>query len=147
MIAPGKEISCFCLGGISFSTFICYDLRFPEIFRISARKSHVIIVPANWPKSRREQWITLLKARAIENQVYVIGVNCVGKIGSAIYSGDSCLIRPDGQVVISAVETEEVLTFHLMDDITMVRKNFPIWEDSKPVFYANLYAEAAVEDE
>lgn len=61
---------------------ICYDLRFPEVFQILSKKASIIIVPSNWPKIRREHWNCLLKARAIENQVYLSGINCVGTIAS-----------------------------------------------------------------
>lgn len=61
---------------------ICYDLRFPEVFQILSKKASLIIVPSNWPKIRREHWNCLLKARAIENQVYLSGINCVGTIAS-----------------------------------------------------------------
>ena len=67
------------ISGHSISTFICYDLRFPEIFRAAADGSTIMTVAANWPWTRDGQWKALLKARAIENQVYVIGINCVGE--------------------------------------------------------------------
>ena len=74
----GDEI-CICkIKEFKIAPFICYDLRFPEIFQIASKEAQIITVAASWPKSREQHWITLLKARAIENQCYVIGINRVG---------------------------------------------------------------------
>ena len=74
----GTEIVHTVLEDFPVSTLICYDLRFPELFRAAAQTSRLIVVPANWLHQRTEHWRLLLRARAIENQVYVLGVNCVG---------------------------------------------------------------------
>ncbi|MEQ8156462.1 MAG: nitrilase-related carbon-nitrogen hydrolase, partial [Clostridiaceae bacterium] len=66
----GNELKCCNVKGIGLSAFICYDLRFPEVFQAVSKNVSIIIVPANWPEKRREHWRCLLKARAIENQVY-----------------------------------------------------------------------------
>ena len=83
----------------NISTAICYDLRFPEVFQIMSKKADIIIVPANWPKKRAEHWKALLIARAIENQSYIVGINCVGNINNIDYSGDSVIINPNGEIV------------------------------------------------
>ena len=80
----GEKVVTYDVGGVPFSSFICYDLRLPEVFRAIADFVHAVIVPANWPAKRAEQWKTLLRARAIENQVYVFAVNCVGDMGGNI---------------------------------------------------------------
>ncbi len=96
----GSSVSYFSLKGVKFCSFICYDLRFPELFRIASKKADIIIVPANWPQKRNKHWEILLQARAIENQIYIVGINCVGNIGGLNYCGNSCMIAPDGEVIM-----------------------------------------------
>lgn len=131
----GENISHFELAGISFAPFICYDLRFPEIFQIASKQAHVILVPANWPEKRSEHWKCLLRARAIENQVYIIGVNCVGEIGGIAYSGDSCVIDPNGEMLLELPRQEGVLEYELADDVELFRKAFPVKQDRKERIY------------
>lgn len=75
---------------------ICYDLRFPELFRLWAAQTDLFLLLASWPAARAAHWRSLLQARAIENQAYVLGVNRRGEGGGLIYGGGSCLIDPDG---------------------------------------------------
>jgi len=82
--AAGTETVLFSIDNMPSSVFICYDLRFPEVFRSVARTVHAIFVIANWPSSRIDHWETLLRARAIENQCFVIGVNRTGRDGNGI---------------------------------------------------------------
>ena len=131
----------FSIDGHNVSTFICYDLRFPEIFRASADFSSVMTVAANWPKSRREQWITLLKARAIENQVYVIGINCCGVQESISYSGDSIVIDPLGNVISAAADHEEMLLVNIDADTEKIRSGFPVLQSRKQQLYRDLLSE------
>lgn len=140
----GEKIVFFELNGIVFSVFVCYDLRFPEIFQAASKTAHVILLPANWPQSRREHWNCLLEARAIENQVYMIGVNCVGEIGGVVYSGDSCVIDPDGVVKIKANMQEAILECELIDDVEQFRKSFQVKKDRRERLYCALnYSEKA----
>lgn len=134
----GEKIVLFELNGIVFSTCICYDLRFPEIFQIASKKAQVILVPANWPKKRRDHWNCLLKARAIENQVYIIGVNCVGEIGGVIYSGDSCVIDPNGEIQLTADAQEMALEYELLNDVERFRSSFQVKQDRKEQLYHTL---------
>lgn len=134
----GEKIDFFEIGGIKFSTFICYDLRFPEIFQIASKQAHVILVPANWPQKRREHWKCLLQARAIENQVYIIAVNCVGEIGGVTYSGDSCLINPNGEIMLELSKQEGLLKYQLSDDVDNFRKAFQVRNDRRENLYKNL---------
>lgn len=95
----GNQI-CYCnIDNITITPFICYDLRFPEIFQIASNKASLITVAANWPRSRANQWITLLKARAIENQCYIAGINRIGMGNNISYSGNSMIINPLGEVI------------------------------------------------
>lgn len=97
--SPGEKDLIIDINGIRFSTYICYDLRFPEWSRNNGRY-HAAIYIANWPDSRRDDWQHLLKERALENDAYVIGVNCAGNdpLGPS-YAGDSRVVSPQGEVV------------------------------------------------
>ncbi|HBI59667.1 MAG TPA: carbon-nitrogen family hydrolase [Lachnospiraceae bacterium] len=131
----GGKIEGFEFDGIPFSSFICYDLRFPEIFQIASKEAHIILVPANWPQKRRGHWRCLLQARAIENQVYIIAVNCVGEIGGVAYSGDSCVINPNGEMLLELSEKEGILEYELTDDVESFRKDFNIKNDRNEKMY------------
>jgi len=113
-------------------------LRFPEVFSIASHKADAIIIPANWPAKRREHWITLLRARAIENQVYIFAVNCVGNIGDLNYSGDSCVIKPDGEIVEMASYEEKLIIYDFQNDVAKYRSNFPVKQDRKVSLYHEL---------
>jgi len=90
---------------------ICYDLRFPELFRKMALEgAEVICLPAEWPKPRQEHWRTLLRARAIENQLFVVAANCCGLQGKLDFFGMSLLISARGEVLAEGGETDVVLT-------------------------------------
>jgi predicted amidohydrolase len=88
--------------GLRITLFVCYDLRFADEFWATAPDTDVYLVPANWPDTRRTHWRALLRARAIENQAYVIGVNRVGTGGRLTYVGDSMVVDPMGEVLASA---------------------------------------------
>ncbi|HEY5086810.1 MAG TPA: nitrilase-related carbon-nitrogen hydrolase [Gemmatimonadaceae bacterium] len=92
----GDEPIVLDVDGVRVSPFICYDLRFPELFRRIARRTDLIVVIASWPAARRAHWDVLLRARAIENQCYVIGVNRSGEGGSVSYDGGSAAYDPWG---------------------------------------------------
>lgn len=114
---------------------ICYDLRFPELYRKYGKKRTQLIVNiANWPDTRIEHWRTLLKARAIENQCYVAGVNRVGKDPKLIYTGFSSVFDPTGKE-ISSVENEEKVLIADIDknSVVEVREKFPFLNDIKLV--------------
>lgn len=131
----GNDISYFCMENTTFSTFICYDLRFPEIFQIASEKADVIIIPANWPEKRRMHWKCLLQARAIENQVYILAVNCVGNIGDLKYSGDSCIITPNGDIVEKMEFTEGIIIKDISFDVKNIRNDFPVKKDRREELY------------
>ena len=100
--SSGKTRLIFSFRGVRISPFICYDLRFP-VWSRNRNDYDLMIIAANWPESRREVWITLLKARAIENQCYVAGANRIGTDGEGIkYCGDSVIINPRGEIIASA---------------------------------------------
>lgn len=130
----GDKITEFEIESIPFSNFICYDLRFPEVFRMVVPQAHAIVIPAAWPKRRSAHWKALLKARAIENQVYIIAVNCYGTIDGLEYSGDSCVINPNGEYV-ATIEGEGMLCYDLNDDVEEYRNAFPVLNDIRNDVY------------
>jgi predicted amidohydrolase len=118
--------------GLRVSLFICYDLRFADEFWSLAPHTDVYVVPANWPASRQEHWLALLKARAIENQAYVVGCNRVGDGGGLSYGGASRIFSPLGDTVASADDSEvtimaDVEVQHVLD----VRAKFPFLRDRR----------------
>lgn len=131
----GDSLNVFCLQKMYMSSFICYDLRFPEIFQMVSSQAHAIIIAANWPGSRREHWLCLLRARAIENQVYIIGINCVKNIGDINYTGDSCVISPEGEILKILTNDEGLIYYELHDDVEQYRERFPIKQDRKEALY------------
>ncbi len=100
--APGQQHVTVDVEGLRCSLFVCYDLRFADEFWTLGPETDCYVVPANWPAARRDHWRTLLRARAIENQAYVVGVNRVGSGGGLDYVGDSAVVGPLGEVVAEA---------------------------------------------
>lgn len=135
-------------GDFRMGVQICYDLRFPEPFQILSGRTELIVVPANWPAARSGHWKCLLKARAIENMVYIAGVNCAGESGGLAYSGDSGIYAPDGAKLkcetISLSEScpeEQVQIFDLENDVYRYRECFPVKEDRREDLYEYLWKE------
>ncbi len=129
----GDETVIFNLEGIQSSIFICYDLRFPEVFRSVAKKVHALYVIANWPSVRRDHWVTLLKARAVENQCFVIGVNRTGTDGNGLdYPGASYIFGPLGETICQGNEKDEFITEEIDPSIVAkVREQFPFLKDMR----------------
>jgi omega-amidase len=128
----GSEIVTFACGGFIVALFVCYDLRFPEIFRAAAlRGASLFVVIALWPVKRQQHWLNLLQARAIENQAYVVGVNRIGAEPEYSYAGRSVVIDPHGVIVADAGEREHVLTTAIDADVVASwRRDFPALRDA-----------------
>jgi omega-amidase len=115
---------------------VCYDLRFPvwsrQVVQDGLPEYDLVIYVANWPQRRSLAWKTLLQARAIENQAYVIGVNRVGNDGNNIaHSGDSMIIDPLGEILYHEADKEDVFTLTLQkDQLETTRQRFPFWKDA-----------------
>ena len=137
----GDNICVFNINGTYASTFICYDLRFPEVFQAVSDTASVIIVAANWPVARKEHWRCLLRARALENQSYVVGINCAGKQNDMLYPGCSGIIDPDGNTLLELGETEEHAVFDIPDKTDLHRKIFPLKKDRRLDLYKELLYE------
>jgi predicted amidohydrolase len=132
----GERVVTAEVEGVRVTPLVCYDLRFPEPFRTAAAETDLFVVVANWPELRREHWRTLLRARAIENQAYVVGVNRAGEGDGLRYSGDSAAIAPLGETLAEAGEQEQVL-FADVDPavVTKLRARFPALSDRRPSAY------------
>lgn len=116
---------------------ICYDLRFPELSRrLAIEGAQVICVPAQWPKPRQEHWRTLLRARAIENQLYVVACNACGTIGKLDFFGMSMIIDPKGELLAEGSESDgEIIATLDMQAMNDWRAQIPCFNDRKPESY------------
>lgn len=133
----GKQLLSTTVEGMRCSIFICYDLRFTLPFFSLAQETDIFIIMANWPASRREHWLTLLRARAIEYQCYVAGVNRVGSGGGLSYSGDSALFAPDGKQLVVLGDQAEVATAEVDPDaVASWRESFPALRDRQLGLYS-----------
>ena len=135
----GNKIAHATLSEIPVSVAICYDLRFPELFRISAQFVSLIIVPANWLHQRSAHWKILLQARAIENQIYILGINCCGKQCHNQFDGMSCLVNPEGKILLECKDIETLSIFEIKDDVQRFRSAFPTYRDMNIPLYQKLY--------
>jgi predicted amidohydrolase len=118
--------------GLRCSLFVCYDLRFADEFWGRAEQTDAYIVVANWPERRRVHWTTLLQARAIENQAYVVGVNRVGHGNGLDYSGDSRIVDPWGEVLAAAAGGETMLIADVRPGVVRdAREKFPVLKDRR----------------
>jgi len=116
---------------------ICYDLRFPELFRkLAIEGAEIICIPAEWPKPRQEHWKTLLRARAIENQLFIIAANCCGIQGKLDFTGFSQLISPLGNILeIAAEENIELVAQFDFSEMEQYRKKIDILNDRRADIY------------
>ena len=135
-VRAGTDLVTVDLAGFRVSMFVCYDLRFSDEFWQVALDTDLYLVPANWPAKRREHWMTLLQARAIENQAYVVGVNRVGLAGgeggTLEYSGDSRIVDPVGQLLATASHTESMLLADLSTEhVAATRDHFRFLPDRR----------------
>jgi predicted amidohydrolase len=129
--AAGAEIVTFQWQSCVAAPFICYDLRFPEIFRAAALNgAQLFLVIANWPVKREMHWVTLLQARAIENQAYVVGVNRCGTDPKFVYSGRSMVVDPHGTILAQIGNEEGIISADVdVEALQCWRKDFPALQD------------------
>ena len=140
-ITAGNKLTIFPFGdnekgGLS----ICYDLRFPELYRKMAYEgAGILFIPAQWPLSRNDAWETLCRARAIENQVYVCAVNCVGDYKNIVFHGNSLFIGPDGTILERGSAEEEILYVEFeRSQIDKVRAQMACWQDCRYDLYGEI---------
>ena len=136
----GDKIVFLNHDGIKLGASICYDLRFPILFNLMADKCHGIVCIANWPSVRIDHWFTLLKARAIENQLFMIGVNRDGIDGNAIkYQKSSVIFSPDGERLKPLEKFNEIEIYDIcFENVAKIRNNFKTYIDNTLKNYINL---------
>jgi len=130
---PGSKPVVFSLDGTAAACFVCYDLRFPEIFRTVVDKCAMIMVIASWPASRQSHWDVLLKARAIESQCYVVGVNRTGPGGGLQFTGGSAVIDPLGNILAHGGKHEGLVIADIDPvKVAETRSTMPFLKDRIP---------------
>ncbi|EFM09710.1 Nitrilase/cyanide hydratase and apolipoprotein N-acyltransferase [Paenibacillus curdlanolyticus YK9] len=136
-LQPGGKIGSLQLGEIDAGMMICYDIRFPELSRkLALGGAKVLFVPAEWPNPRLHHWRTLLQARAIENQMYVVACNRCGQSGETVFFGHSLVIDPWGEIIAESGDQEGILTASIdLALVDEVRSRIPVFEDRRPSFY------------
>ena len=137
--AGGERLATVLVEGVRVTPVICYDLRFPELFRAAADQTDLFLVIANWPERRSDAWRVLLKARAMENQVFVLGVNRVGEGGGQPHRGDSALLDPFGRAIDEASHKPAVVVGEVEPAaVTEAREHFGFLRDRRPDVYGKL---------
>ena len=141
----GAALVSIRVAGVRVTPLVCYDLRFAELFTVAAPRTDLFVVVANWPAVRAHHWRSLLVARAIEAQCYVLGVNRVGTGGGLVYEGDSLLVSPLGEIVDALRPGEEGTVGGNVDPAVVadVRSSLPFLRDRRPALYRRLADEAA----
>jgi predicted amidohydrolase len=129
---PGSGIQCLKTPWGKMGVMICYELRFPAGFQeLRLQGARVVFVPAQFPRPRESHWVTLLRARAIENQYYIVACNRVGEDSSSLsYFGNSMIVDPWGEVLLQAREKETVLSLEVeLSLVEKIRSEFPLYQD------------------
>lgn len=136
----GDKNSIFELDGVPCAVQICYDLRFPELARgLALQGAKVLFTPAQWPHPRSEHWLTLNRARAIENQMYVVAVNGCGEAYSVQSCGYSVVYGPFGETLVAAGEEQGVYTAEInLEKVDQVRQQIPVFADRQVGVYEEL---------
>ena len=136
-LVPGRKAPVFELPWGKSALAICYDLRFPELFRKYAlADAKVVFLTSEWPYPRLMHWQTLLKARAIENQLFMVACNRVGQSGNWSFFGHSAIYGPSGELIVGAGEAETLLTAMIdLDAIDEVRQLIPVFDDRNEAAY------------
>jgi len=138
--SSGDRLLLIELGGVTAAVFICYDLRFPELFRAaSTHGAQLFFVVASWPAVRQGHWDLLLHARAIENQAFVCGCNRTGRDPNQTYAGGSVVIGPAGNTIRRLDERPQTAVVELdFEEVSTLRKKFDCLSDRRPLIYEQL---------
>lgn len=133
----GRQRQTVDLAGINTGLSICYDLRFPELYRsLCMDGATLLMVPAEWPRARLFPWVQLNIARALENQAYVCAVNAVGTYRDNVFAGHSALIGPDGADIVRGGDKEDILYGEYDSELLAnVRKRMSVWADRREDIY------------
>ena len=134
MLTPGDDVSTYALPGLTtLGMTTCYDLRFPELYRLLLDAgAQLVVVPAGWPSARLDHWLLLLRARALEDQLFVVGCNQVGTQEGVELAGHSVVVDPWGRIIAEAGAGEEVLTVDIdLALVPKIRAEFPVLRDRR----------------
>ena len=137
-LAPGQQVTVADLGpGVRAGLAICYDLRFPELFRSMALAgAQLMLIPAQWPSQRLQHWRILLQARAIENQCFILACNRTGRDQANAFPGHSMIIDPWGTILAEGGEGEEILRAEIDPaQVAEIRRRIPVFRDRRPDLY------------
>lgn len=141
-LAAGERLEQFAAPWGDTGLAICYDLRFPEMFRrYAVSGARLVLVSAEWPAARAAHWQALLRARAIENQCFVAATNCAGETGGETFGGGSAVISPWGETLVEGTATScgaGAETLHAkidLDEVERVRRAIPVLQDRRPDIY------------
>lgn len=138
----GNAVDTVEIEGVRVTPLICYDLRFPELFRARAVSTDLFVVIANWPIRRAHAWRTLLAARAIDDQAWVLGVNRIGEAEGHPHRGDTTLLDPWGAVVSTLADEAGVVLGEVDAGVVgKARERFPFLDDRRPELYRELEEE------
>lgn len=131
--SAGKNAKPFKMKMGKVGGVICYDIRFPELIRhLAIQGVTLLLVCAQWPKVRREHWLTLLRARAIENQIFVVGVNRLGKKGKTGFGGDSVVFGPWGETLLHLDSKKQMGICEInISDVQKIRKQYPFFYERR----------------
>jgi predicted amidohydrolase len=134
---PGAKQTVFPLAGTQAGLAICYDIRFPELFRsLTLAGAEVVFVAAEWPAVRSAHWRLLSQARALENQVFIIAVNCVGEHKGIVFYGHSLLVSPEGEILAEGTDKEEIVLGEVdLAAVGKARQSLTVWQDRRPDLY------------
>ncbi len=139
----GDALATIDIEGVRVTPLICYDLRFPELFRAAADATDLYVVIANWPSRRAHAWRTLLAARAIDDQAWVLGVNRVGDAEGYPHRGDTSLLDPWGEIVSTLADEPGVVLNEVDAEVVrQAREHFPFLRDRRRELYRNLEEES-----
>lgn len=133
LLAAGSSVSVGAVGSTPAAVTTCYDLRFPELYREFVNLgAELFVIPTGWPAARLEHWRVLTRARAIENQVFLVGCNQVGTQEGVELGGHSVVVDPWGQVLAEAGTCEEVLSVEIdLGLVAKIREEFPVLRDRR----------------
>lgn len=137
VFTPGDHLNTFFLGDVPMASITCYDLRFGEWVRMAALAgAKILFVPAAWPHPRLTHWQILNRARAIENQLFVVAVNSCGTCGDYHFCGHSMIIDPWGEVLAEGGDGEVVVTGEIdLSVIDDIRSRINVFRDRRPELY------------
>jgi predicted amidohydrolase len=138
--SPGTDLGMFTLDTLTCGIAICYDLRFPDLFRLYAQQGvQAVFIPSAWPHVRTRHWELFIQARALENQMYIVGVNTTGQTPIESYSGDSMTADPHGTIISRANDAEQLIFIDLDPAVVdTTRRSFPVGQDRKDSLYHSL---------